>query len=495
LDQAERLYRQALELKPDHVPALCNRGAALRDLGRTNEALASYDAALALQPDHVWSLNNRGVALIDLGRPQEALASFERALALKPDYPEAHNNRGKALASLDPAPDPAMILASYERALGLKPDHAEAWDNKGVLLAELGRLEDAAAAFEQAIRFAPRSVRFRYHLAEVRRMQPSDPQLTALKAMAANPEALGPDERIELHFTLAKALGDIGDNAEAFRHLKTGADLRRARLPYDEAATLDDLARTADAFPPERMAGPKGGPSDVPIFIVGMPRSGTTLIEQILASVPGVFAAGETNAFANALAARALPDPSAPMSQEAHQALGADYLERIRAAAPDAARITNKRPDNFRVLGLIHLALPNARIIHARRDPMDTCMSCYAKLFGPEFGYSFDLGELGRYYRAYEALMDHWRAVLPQGVMLEVQYEELVRDLEGQARRMLAHCGLAWDPGCLDFHLTERRIRTASAAQVRRPIYTSSIGRWRAYEAELEPLLEALGGA
>ena len=498
LEDAERLYGEVLSVQPDHVQALCNRGAALRDLERPAQALASYDRALALQPDHVWSLNNRGVALIDLKRPADALASFDRALALKPDYAEALNNRGKALMSLDPAPDPDLALASYQRAISLKPDYAEAYDNKGMLLIELGRITEAAEAIERAVSLAPGRARFYYHLAETRRMQGADPQLSAMLAMARDMTTLGPDEQIDLHFALAKALADAGDHARSFEHLAQGNALKRAHVAYDEAATLRTFERTRKAFTRKLMAKAKraGDPSAAPVFIVGMPRSGTTLVEQVLAGHPEVSAMGETNAFADAMAAEGVDFPGGvpKMAAEALRRLGARYLDRIRAAAPDASRITNKRPDNFRFAGLIHLALPGAHIIHVRRDARDTCVSCFSKLFGVEVGYSFDLAELGRYHRAYQALMAHWRVVLPEGVMLEVDYEALVADLEGQSRRILAHCGVDWDPRCLDFHMSERRVRTASAAQVRRPIYTSSIGRWRIYEPFLGPLFDALDG-
>ena len=265
------------------------------------------------------------------------------------------------------------------------------------------------------------------------------------------------------------------------------------------ASAWPGLSAIAQAFSVQAMArlAGKGDPSPAPVFVVGMPRSGTTLVEQILASDPRIFAAGEIDAFSQVLngqsGAGSFPGSAAQWSGQALRQIGADYVDWIGAAAPAAERVVNKRPDNFRFAGLIHLALPNARIIHVRRDPVDTCLSCFSKLFGADLPYTFDLGELGRYYRAYEALMAHWREVLPADVMLEVQYEDLVADLEGQTRRILAHVGLDWDSRRLDFHLTQRRLRTASATQVRQPIYSSSVGRWRPYAPFLGPLIDALG--
>lgn len=228
-----------------------------------------------------------------------------------------------------------------------------------------------------------------------------------------------------------------------------------------------------------------------------MPRSGTTLIEQIIASHPHVYGAGEREDFQTAVFAVSgrtdYPELTADLTPSQLGALGAAYIARVTASAPSCERFTDKLPANFAYAGLMHLALPNARIIHVRRDPIDTCLSCYATAFRSSQKFSYDLGEIGRFYRAYDKLMAHWRDVLPANVMLEVQYEDVVADLEGQARRLIAHCGLEWDDACRAFHATERPVRTASAAQVRQPIYRSSVGRWRAYREQLQPLFDALG--
>jgi hypothetical protein len=246
-----------------------------------------------------------------------------------------------------------------------------------------------------------------------------------------------------------------------------------------------------------------GDPSSVPVFIVGMARSGTTLIEQILASHPAVFGAGELMLFEQVVNAVGKMMPGAPrfpemasaLRAEHFRSLGRRYLEELLPRAPAASRIVDKMPANFHFAGLIHLALPNATIIHAVRDPLDTCVSCFSVNFTYAQSHTFDLAELGRYYRRYRALMAHWHDVLPSGCVIDVHYEELVGDLEGVARRIVAACGLDWDPRCLDFHRTKRPIRTTSAVQVRRPIYSSSIGRWRRYEKFLGPLVAELDPA
>jgi tetratricopeptide (TPR) repeat protein len=527
-------YDRAIEIRPDYPEALNHRGNALRDLRRAGEALASYDRAIALRPHYTEALNNRGTALVDLKRFAEALEGYDRALALRPDYAETLANRGavlkelrrpvEALASCDQAlalkPDhlealnsrgaaltdlkrPEEALACYDRALAIEPRHAVAHDNRGIVLIELGRLEEASRSIEKAIELAPRRIRSYYNLAEFKKLSASDPRLRAMEELAEGMASLTDDEQIELGFALAKAYADIGDHERSFQRLMDANALKRKQTLYEEASSLAVFERTKAAFPVELMRANEGlgEPSRVPVFILGMPRSGTTLVEQILASQPKVFGAGEIDDFGRAAVASLrgaqqgalhFPEAISAMSGEQLRALGADYLGRVSAKAPAAARIANKTPENFRLVGLIHLALPNARIIHMRRDPVDTCLSCFSKLFVESLPYAYDLGELGRYYRAYEDLMAHWRAILPEGVMLDVQYEEVVGDLEGQTRRILAHCDLEWDARCLDFHRTARSVRTASVAQVRQPIYQSSVGRSRPYESFLAPLLCAL---
>jgi hypothetical protein len=323
-----------------------------------------------------------------------------------------------------------------------------------------------------------------------------------METLARELDTLPPAERICLHFALAKAYEDCADPDRSFGHLCAGNALKRRSVAYDEAAVLGGLARLRAVFTPDLMrdrAG-QGDPSATPIFVVGMPRSGTTLVEQILASHPHVFGAGELECFPTVVRelidgapnADAFPELLRTIDAARLRGLGAAYRGAIEPLAPTARRITDKLPLNFTHVGLIHLALPNARIVHVRRDPLDTCLSCFSKLFTGNQPFTYDLGELGRYYRDYEALMAHWQRLLPAGVMLELQYEDLVADLDGQARRLVAHCGLDWNDACLAPHAAVRPVRTASVVQVRQPLYRDALGRAERYRSLLGPLLEAL---
>jgi tetratricopeptide (TPR) repeat protein len=374
-------------------------------------------------------------------------------------------------------------------------------------LQEIGRLDEARLALERAIALAPRKVEFYLNLLDVKKFTAEDHHFAALQALAKDDTSLAPEDRINLHFAMGKALAQVGDERQAFDHLLEGNSLKRQEVVHDEAAAWRMFERIRAVFSAELMRSKQGGGdlSQLPIFIIGMPRSGTSLVEQILASHPMVFGAGERlelrdalNSFGEA-SEISLPFPERFLvaTGEELRRLGADYLNRLKTALPaaprDWRRITDKMPANFRLAGLIHLALPNARIIHTCRDPVDTCLSCFSIHFTADQPFAYDLGELGRYYRAYYSLMEHWRQVLPEGLMLDVHYEDLVGDLEGQARRIVAHCGLEWDDACLAYDKTARPVKTASAAQVRQPIYRSSVGRWRPDADVLNPLLDGLG--
>ncbi len=533
-DEALIAYRQARQLRPAYAEAINNMGTALRDMGRSAEAEAAYRQALALKPDDPSVLNNLALAVKDFERFDEASALLTCSLSLDPNnaktltylalvrleqkrIPEAEAAAQHALALAGDDPDAlnAMGLVRFEqqssdealalhrRAVARKPDLADAHNNIGNILKEDGQLAAARTAFERAITLEPRETAYYFNLADAKKFVEGDAHLAAMEDLARNPVTLSSAARSRLDFALSKAYDDLGRHDEAFARMREGNALKRGAIEYDEAGMLglfDRMRATFDRRLLEERAE-QGFGSSLPVFVVGMPRSGTTLVEQILASHPAVHGAGELpdlNLLVGQMSgagdnAFCYPEDVPTLTASQWRALGEAYVDGQRRRAPTAARVTDKMPANFMFLGLIHLALPGARIIHVLRDPLDTCLSCYSKLFTAEQNFTYDLGELGRYYRKYAELMAHWRGVLPEGRVLEVRYEDVVADLEGAARRLIDHCGLEWDPACIAFHEARRPVRTASASQVRRPIYRSSQGRWRAYEDHLGPLVAALG--
>ncbi len=498
-DQATARFQQAIALKPDLVEAYNNLGNIYLEQGELDQAVARYDHALALRPDYAEAHNNLGNALKQQGKFEEAAARYEQALVLRPNYAEAHNNLGVIhwqQGKLDRA------VACYEQALTLQADYAAAHSNLGNVLLSQGKFEAAAARYEQALALRPDYAEAHYYRVELKTFRPGDADLAALETLAAAPH-LAPDKMPYVHFALGKALEDVGDYPRAFEHLRLGNALKRRQVHYNEEASDRNFRLIAAVFDSgllDRFAG-VGDSSEVPIFVLGMPRSGSTLIEQILASHPQVHAAGElvnlgrvVNAISESAGRQvAFPQSISAMNGSGLRQLGQAYLASLPAPTVGKLRIIDKVPGNFLYVGLIHLILPNARIIHTMRDPVDTCVSCFSRLF-VDLPFSYDLGELGRYYRRYRELMAHWRSVLPAGAMIDVRYEDVVDNLEEQARRLIAYCGLPWDNRCLNFHETSRPITTASNVQVRRPLYRSSLARWRHYEAYLEPLLAELEG-
>jgi len=494
--EAVAAYEKASALEPGSATIHDRLGGALQALGRFEEAAMQHKKALGINPSDADAHNNLGLALQALKRFTEAMKHHQKALAIRPGFAAANNNLGRALQALNRHDE---AIAQYQVAIANGPQNASRYANLGMALQEMGDLDAAARAYEKAIERAPNVGRFYRNLADCRQFVSGDPHLAAMEKLARDRASLPEEGQRQLLFALAKACADTGQYERSFGYLLEGNALKRRQIGYDEAKVLGTFARTSEVFNAEAMVARRGcgEPSSVPVFIIGMPRSGTTLVEQMLASHSRVFGAGELADFGEAVShvvgsKDAYPGIVPSLSTEQLQQIGARYVAGVVATAPQAARITDKMPLNFEFAGLIHLALPNAHIIHTRRDPVDTCFSCFSTLFTGHHRVAYELAELGRYYRAYERLMDHWRKVIPADAMLDVQYEDLVADFETHARRIVAFCGLEWEAQCLDFHKTKRPVRTASAAQVRRPIYQSSIGRWQPYKHLLQPLLDEL---
>jgi tetratricopeptide (TPR) repeat protein len=504
-EEAAACHRRALALDPDYPEAEVGLAAALLAMGRPAEAAEAAARAVDADAGYMDALALLATALARLQQHKQALAAWERLAAAAGDPCASGRGRATALRALRRHTE---ALEALEELLAVVPGDAEALRLRGVVLAETGQMAAAAESFEAAVRQAPASALSWFGLVGCRLCRPGDAALGALSMLLEDRSLPDPD-RVLAHFALGRGLTDAGNPAAGFAHFQQANALKRWSVHYDEAAALDLPRRIAAVFTPELMRKMAGGGcrSEAPVFIVGMPRSGSTLVEQMLASHRAVCGIGEQPLFGQALRAAGLDTPARPFPESTAALdskilafLGAEYLTAARAVAAQegrgaAQRIVDKMLPNYCLLGLINLALPDARVIHVRRDPIDSCLSCYAQLFEAEIPYAYDLGELGRAWRACEAVMAHWRSILPATTLLEVDYAALVADPEAQIRRMLTHCALAWDPACLKFHQTERVVATASVAQVRRPLYNGSAQRWRPEREVLRPLLEALAGA
>lgn len=496
---AMRDFDRATELDPTLVSPHANKASALQDLGRLDEAIREHDRAVAAAPDRAELHYNRGNALARANRHDEALAAYQAAVAAAPDFQQARQALiGKLW--LDNRLDEALSHAW--QACQARPRDPEPKIGYGLLMHSLGRKAEARNAYSAALTLQPLHPTALYNLAQLDKVRDDGAALLARLHEAQRRTDFGADEKVMFEYALGKAYDDLQRIDDAFHYFQAGATRKRALVDHDEDRERRALQLRLQGFDAEVVAryAPSGLDTEVPVFVVGMPRSGTTLVEQILASHPQVHGAGELSVLKKMTAdvrigSRRIDGVDVPVDDDFHRLpeIAQSYLDELRGLAPDdAARVVDKMPSNAWRVGLIHMMFPNARIVHCVRDPIDTCLSCFQKLFTFGHSYSYELGELGRHYVRHDRLMAHWEQILP-GRMLTMRYEDVVRDLEGQARRIVDHVGLPWDPACLAFHRTNRPVLTASNSQVREPIYGSSVGRWQAYRDHLGPLIKALG--
>ena len=483
-------FRELLERTPRDARLHANLGHVLHCLGDFRAAIEHCRRAIELEPRLPEAHLHLGNSLLALNALFEADAAYTAGLEAAPDHAALHTAHAMAERALGRLED---AEASTRRALALRPQAADTLALLGSLAIDHGRFDEAEDLLRQALAIDPDLPEGLVSLAALRKMSPADaPWRDAAERVLAR--GLPVAHAINLHHALGKYYDDVDDREAAFQHHRQGNELaRHSRLRYDRAEMTQRVTRTLAVFDRKALAALRSGGlgSERAVFVVGMPRSGTSLTEQILASHPEVHGAGELLYWI--FAADAERAATAETRAATIAELGRAYLEGLATQVPAASRVVDKLPVNFRNIGLIHAALPGARFIHLERNPLDTCLSIYFQGFSAAHSYATDFGDLAHYYHAYRRLMAHWRAVLPPQTLLEVRYEDLVDDPEGWSRRMLAHIGLPWDPRCLEFHRTHRPVLTASNWQVRQPISKGSVERWRRYERFLGPLREALG--
>ncbi len=463
---------------------------------RPDLAAVCLGRALACAPDDAAAVMRHGQCLARLGRRSEALAAAAAAARL----PLATAALLDGLATLyTHCDEPTLALPFYQQAVAAAPGNTAYRYNLATAQRMVGELAAAEASLDQVIAAKPDDYAAWYTRADLRAQTPERNHVGALRSLLAHGV---PDQsaQIMLRFALAKELEDLGEYAESFGQLKLGCDLQRAAMNYDvtgDVATIERIIATHDAA---ALAHGRGHDNAEAIFVTGLPRSGTTLVESILASHSDVQAAGELQAFPQACmgAVQELAGRHVPKLDFVERALeleprdlGERYIAATRPQTGMSRRFIDKLPLNYLYAGLIRRALPRARIVAVVREPMDSCYAMYKTLFAGAYPFSYDLHDLGRYYRAWQQLMRHWQAVLGDAFMV-VRYEDLVADQETVTRRILAHCGLSWQQACLDFHARTGAVTTASAVQVRRPLYRTSVGKWRHYEVQLQPLARYL---
>ncbi|MER9939424.1 sulfotransferase [Mesorhizobium sp. M0088] len=495
LGEAQDLCLQVLARTPNHPLALYILGTVC--LGYDDEAALRYFArAVGEEPKNPYYHLGLASAYVKVSEYSPAIRHMQYALELQPDLIEALCALGDAYIDFD---KPEMALPLYEKALKINRDHPKVRIGLARALTSVGRMVEAAAYLQEAIERRIKVPAAYNDLVQTQKFTEEPKELKAILGELGNPK-LEPDGAENLHLAAGKVLNDLKRYKDAFDHFNKSKQASGRNFDIDQYRRwIDSLIAT---FTPEMLAAKAdyGNPSEIPVFVVGMPRSGTTLTEQICASHPDVHGAGELmklRRVANAIELRRssagdLNSAIASITKGLSRTLAEEHLSYLKERAPAALRIVDKMPHNFELIGLIGLLFPNAKIIHCRRDAIDNCVSCYVLKFGEGHSYNTDLKTLGLYYREYDRLMQHWNEVFP-GLIFENQYETLVEDQEAQSRRLIDYLGLPWDDACLRFFDRDGSVNTPSRWQVRQPIYKSSVKRWKNYENEIQTLIDALG--
>jgi tetratricopeptide (TPR) repeat protein len=501
---------------------LLSQGNRCMENGAYAEALAFYQELVSLNPRHPAGLNNLGAALCKLGHYDEAVVRFRQAIRINPHDADAHGNLGNVLRWTGQIAEAEIWLRS---ALKLNPSCLDARNNLGLAFAFLGRLREAEAHFRKVLKVAPRNADALFGMGHIAKLQGhfDDAETSFRRALEVNPKmpsawadlagirkqtksdgawlsaaeelaasGIAPLDEAEMRFAIGKYYDDVGDFRQAFRSYQRANELSKSIAEkYDPGKRTHFVDEMIRAYSRESAPQFENGASDStkPIFVVGMPRSGTSLAEQIIASHPSVKGAGELTFWSDAGREHGAAVFQGQLEGSTKRKLAESYLSVLGSLFKDAKRVVDKAPVNSDYLGLIHSVFPNARVIYMQRDPIDTCLSCYFQKFVLSLNFTMDLSDLAHYYREHYRLMAHWRSVLPPGTILDVPYEALVANQEAWSRKIIGFLGLDWDEACMDFQNTQRPVVTASSWQVRQKIYKHSVERWRNYEKSISPLL------
>jgi len=495
--RAEDTYRRILKRDPNHVEAARMLAKIAVENNHFEDAEVFLRHALSIAPDYTRLWVELVNVLNDLHRPEESLEYAAKVLQLAPDMAESHVVHAVALGANGLHHD---AIQAYERALHISPDRPAILCSLAHHLKTVGEQDQAIARYRESIALKPDHAQSYWSMANLKTFKFDESEIKAMQSLLAS-EDLSDESRVQIHNALGLDREARGDYDTAFSHISQCNVLRRKVEEYDPVETETRIDRNVDVFNAEFIQKNSGNGNDdaSPIFVVGLPRSGSTLIEQILAShslVDGTHELFDLAHVARRVRKRSkkkgrYPDTLSNLGAEDWHAIGTDYIESTRKYRADAPFFVDKNPNNFTYIGLIKLALPNARIINARRHPLDSCFGSYKQLFASGQQFTYDLTEIGEYYLQYRRLLEHFHHLLPEYV-LDVHYEQVVANLETEVRRILDFCNLPFESECLRFHETERAVKTASSEQVRQPIYASSVNLWRNYESHLDELIETL---
>ena len=489
LERARESYKQAISLDSNSAKAHFNLGNTFKELSRLDEAEASYKQAIALKPDYAEVYYNLGILLKEMGRLDESVSSYKQAIALKPDYAVAFNNLGitlKELGRLDESE------ASFQKAIALKPDYAEAFINFGNTLKELGRLDESESSYKQAIALKPDYAQAHRELTSIKKFDEKDEQYLNMQELY-NDENISEEQRCHINFGLAKACEDLGDFKQAFTHYREGNELRKKLLKYDINKDVDFFDRIKTNYPrieQSSLISDELSKSLMPVFIVGMPRSGTTLVEQIISSHPQITGAGELN-----YAAQFGGTIATGLSDINHSVLldfRHKYLAKLKDVSDGNLIVTDKMPQNFRFMGLLAAAFPEAKIIHVKRNPAAVCWANYKQYFtSKNLDYCFALDDVVSYHGLYKDIMEFWTRTLSERIY-DLDYELLTVNQESETRQLIDYLGLAWDKTCLSPQKNERSVATASNVQIRKKVYKGSSEQWKKYQPFLNGAFDCL---
>ena len=485
-DAAINNYKQALKIKPDYADAYNNMGNALKDKGDSEAAIESYKQALKIKPDYAQAYNNMGNALKDKGDSEAAIQSYKQALKIKPDYAHAYNNMGNTLSEKG---DLEAAIENYKQALKIKPDYAEAYNNIGIALKDKGDLEAAIESYKQALKIKPDYAEVYRNLSNIHRYKEHDEYFLKMQSLCQSSSILD-EQRCHLNFALSKASEDLNEVGQSFNYLKIGNELRKKILSYDIKKDIELFSQLKKSYPSIALQSVVESSDLKPIFILGMPRSGTTLVEQIVSSHSEVTGAGELSYVSKfgGPTARGAIKPNAKMILDFRQR----YLEALKKRSDGRSIVTDKMPQNFLYVGLIFSAFPDAKVIHVNRDPAATCWSNYKHYFIDKgLGYCYDLDDTETYFGLYTDLMQFWLGHYGDRIY-NINYDNLTMNQDDETRKLIEYLELEWENDCLSPQHNKRSVRTVSQQQVRQKVYQGSSQQWHKFEPYLNGAFDQL---